>query len=116
MIASSAPRLSSSWLLVLLAVSMVVPTLHAVTKHGPEAQVIRECLERNGPAQVWQDTYDPNKFFQCVLLPDGRWGLQVVRWRESVKHWVERTAFIKGDGSLVDLTRYLMQFARTVNP
>lgn len=97
--------------LAAVAAPAVVTTLHAVNRHGLVALEIHNCFNQGGPTQIWRDAVDPNLFYRACRLPDGRWGLQVVRWRESVRHWVERTAFVKGDGSEGALVRYLSQFA-----
>ena len=98
-------------LVIVLVAVAVVPTLHAVNRHGQVALDIRNCFSSAGPTQTWRDLMDPNLFYRACQLPDGRWGLQVFRWRQATRHFVERTAFVKGDGSESALYRYLSQFA-----
>ncbi len=101
-------------LLIVLVAVAVVPTMHAVIRHGDDALAIRNCFNNGGPTQTWADLVDPNLFYRACRLPDGRWGLQVFRWREATRHFVERTAFIKGDGGEGALVRYLSRFAQRI--
>jgi hypothetical protein len=87
----------------------VVMQPHAVIKHGSEALSIRDCIDKNGPYQVWQNTLDPNTWYQVCQIEDGRWGLQALA--QNGEDMVEKTAFIKGDGSWGALIRYLGKMA-----
>lgn len=57
------------------------------SKH-PEAQSIRDCLDNNGPYQVWRSLDKMQFFFICQFEP-GRWGIQIVRGDNAD----EQTAF-----------------------
>ena len=96
-------------LITIAVLATVVPQPHAENKHGQEAIDIRQCLEKNGPYQIWRSLADPNTFYQICQLPDGRWGLQAII-KEGEKR-VEKTAFIKGDGSWKALLEYLNRIA-----
>jgi hypothetical protein len=107
------PTLSPRRLLLLalmLAVAgAVLPVYnrHAVRRHGAEAVAVRECFERNGPFNQFRSSADPNVVYQTCRLDDGRWGLQVIKWDARLRAWIEKTSFIRKDGSWSELWRYL---------
>lgn len=79
---------------------------HAVAEHGFDAHQVRCAqMDENAPKLTFQadgTTYD------CVRLPDGRMGLTARtstpdRW--GLFH--EFTSFVKGEGSLGELVRYM---------
>jgi len=94
-------------LLMAAAGLAVIPQDHAFLRHGDDAATIRRCLDDNGAYQTWAKA--DGTFYQVCKLPDGRWGLQAII--RDAGRWVEKTAFVKGDGSWSALTRYLTQFA-----
>jgi hypothetical protein len=95
-------------LFLLLAVTPIVYNAHAVEKHGSDAVAIRRCLEEKGPDMVWKRR-GTETFYRCVRLEDGRWGLQALK-RKGGK-LIEKTSFIKGDGTLRALLKYMRKFS-----
>lgn len=97
---------------MLLAVA-VQTNSHAVLKHGEEAITIRKCLEKNGEYQTWKSRTDPFKFFRICKLGPNSFGLQIVQCLTTGV--CEKTAFVKGDGTWAELTRYLSKMATRFN-
>ena len=50
---------------------------HAVERHGMIAEMTRNCLDSNGPVQVWKN-YDTNRYFRVCMFDMFSWGGQVV--------------------------------------
>jgi hypothetical protein len=100
-------------LLALLAVAgaavAVRASPHALAKHGADAAAIWDCLDSNGPSEIWQSASwrTPNKYFQVCQVNDGRWGFRIIEWLERRGVWKERTSFIPGDGSYQTLMDHL---------
>lgn len=69
------------------ATSALNLSAHAVAKHGDEALLVRQCLEKNGPMQIWRQ--DNGRLAQVCLLPDGKFGISIDDDSGNV------TAFIK---------------------
>lgn len=83
-------------------------------KHGPVVDAIHRCLERNGPAQVWQSRSwrQPNKQYLTCEYEPGRWGLMIV---ERVRAgWREVSTFRVKSGSAAELQEYLSAIGRLV--
>ena len=97
-------------LAVLVAAVAVLPQVHAELRHGSDALSIRQCLDQRGPQQVWRSN-DRTTFYRLCQLDDGRWGLQAAIWDKVLDRLVEKTAFVKGEGSWSELTQYLAKFA-----
>jgi putative hemolysin len=99
-------------LIALAAGIGVALSTHAVARHGSDARAIRKCIEQNGPQQVWRDRED--NFFKLCQLPDGRFGVQIVkRAAENGAKWVEKTAYVKGNGSWQTVARWLDRMGAT---
>jgi putative hemolysin len=99
-------------LAVLLAAVGLAYSTHAVAQHGSEARAIRKCIEQNGPAQVWRDR--EGNFFKLCVLPDQRWGAQIIkRSAEDPSKWVEKTAYVKGNGTWQTVARWLERMGAT---
>jgi len=108
-------RQPRNWLPVLLVVLALVAggfvavnyRNHSILRHGFDAYQVNACLDRNGPAQVWQSRNVANdqKYFQTCVLPDGRHGLRVIQCQAG--RWVERTAFVVGNGTEAELINHL---------
>lgn len=103
--------------LVLLAVigtiiGAILLGTHATAKHR-EAQAIRDCLAREGPAQTWASDASPDIHAFCVEFrkpPCSKWGILIAQVWPSVLDrcdYRERTAFSPGDGSKADMESYL---------
>ena len=74
-------------LLAILAMAVVYGS-HAVIKHGIEAEQVRECINKGGGIQLWKNS-DTGRQAEVCLLPDGKFGVQVTRFKKEV------TSFIK---------------------
>jgi hypothetical protein len=108
-----APIILLAVLIALAAGIGVALSTHAVARHGSDARAIRKCIEQNGPQQVWRDRED-NFFKLCVLPEDGRIGVQIVkRAAENSSRWVEKTAYVKGNGSYETVMRWLNRMGAT---
>lgn len=96
--------------LIAFALLAITYTSHAVERHGvTEVSAIRSCMRRDGPYQTWRSTRTPNTFYHICELPDGRFGLQVVV--DEIAECIEKTCFVKGNGSWKEVTSYLRKFA-----
>jgi hypothetical protein len=91
---------------ILLASITVIVHSHAVRRHGADAEAIRDCLDSNGPYQIWS-SFDKDTFYRLCQLEDDRWGLQAIT--KDAGQWHEKTAFIRGDGSWKTLMEYLQR-------
>ena len=98
---------------ILLIVAL--PQSHAIERHGADAVAIRKCLQDKGPLKVFKSTVEEGVFYQICKLPDERIGLQVVKWAKDLGQWVEKTAFVRGDGSLKAVLDYLSKFSTPYN-
>jgi putative hemolysin len=98
-----------------MALIVALPQSHAVEKHGADAVAIRKCLQDKGPLKVFKSTVEQGVFYQICQLPDGRVGLQVVKWAKDLGQWIEKTAFVRGDGSLKAVIEYLSKFSTPYN-
>lgn len=106
-------RITFSFLfLCMLAAASIVPiqtSLHAVARHGDDALAIRACIENKGPAMKFKSLKDPFTFYLVCQLDDGRWGLQALI-KDAGKYF-EKTAFVKGEGTLGELLDYMGKLA-----
>jgi hypothetical protein len=88
---------------------------HAVEKHGSDALAIRKCLNDNGGAdEIWR-SFDKKTFYLGCHLPDGRWGFMAIVQDTIDKLWYESTSFVKGDGTMGALLRYMEKFGTKFN-
>jgi hypothetical protein len=88
---------------------------HAVEKHGSDALAIRKCLNDQGGAdQIWR-SFDKKTFYLWCHLPDGRWGFMAIVQDLIDRLWYESTSFVKGDGTLEALLRYMEKFGTKFN-
>jgi hypothetical protein len=91
-------------------VDNVVPRLHANQSHT-EAEMIRSCLDKTPNPEIWA-SFNDGTLYKLCKLDDERWGLQALTLKGSLKRvWVEKTAFIRGDGSRQALEEYLKTFS-----
>jgi hypothetical protein len=81
---------------------------HAVAKHGEEAAQIQECLDSNGPNQVWKFTSHrrDNHFIQCAEMDDDFWGIRIIEKLRN-GNYRERTSFVVKDGTWTQLKEYV---------
>jgi len=88
---------------------------HAVEKHGSDALAIRKCLnDKGGADEIWR-SFDKKTFYLWCHLPDGRWGLMAIVQDVIDRLWYENTSFVKGDGTLEALLRYMEKFGTKFN-
>jgi len=88
---------------------------HAVEKHGSDALAIRKCLnDKGGADEIWR-TFDNKTYYLWCHLPDGRWGFMAIVQDAIDKLWYESTSFVKGDGTMGTLLRYLEKFGTKFN-
>ena len=88
---------------------------HAVEKHGSDALAIRKCLnDRGGADQIWR-SFDKNTFYLWCHLPDGRWGFMAIVQDAIDRLWYESTSFVKGDGTIGTLLKYMENFGTRFN-
>lgn len=88
---------------------------HAVEKHGSDALAIRKCLnDKGGADQIWR-SFDKKTFYLWCQLPDERWGFMAIVKDAVDRLWYESTSFIKGDGKLQTLIKYMEKFGTRFN-
>ena len=88
---------------------------HAVERHGSDALAIRKCLKDKGGAdEIWQ-SFDKKTFYLWCQLPDSRWGFMAIVQDAIDKLWYESTSFVKGDGTMSALLRYMEKFGTKFN-
>jgi hypothetical protein len=88
---------------------------HAVEKHGSDALAIRKCLnDKGGADQIWR-SFDKKTFYLWCELPDGRWGFMAIVRDVIDRLWYESTSFVKGDGTMGTLLRYMEKFGTRFN-
>lgn len=63
---------------------------HAIARHGPDAIAVRNCLDRNGTYEIWQQ---PNGNFLKICWMGPNFGIQVCK--DVGDCFQEVTAFIK---------------------
>ena len=102
-----------------LAAAKPIPQIqyqpHAVEKHGSDALAIRECLnDKGGADQIWR-SLDKKTFYLWCHLPDGRWGFMAIVQDAIDRLWYESTSFVKGDGTMGTLLKYLEKFGTRFN-
>ena len=88
---------------------------HAVEKHGSDALAIRKCLnDKGGADEIWR-SFDNKTFYLWCHLPDGRWGFMAIVQDTIDRLWYESTSFVKGDGTMGTLVKYLEKFGTRFN-
>jgi hypothetical protein len=88
---------------------------HAVEKHGSDALAIRKCLnDKGGADEIWR-SFDKKTFYLWCHLPDGRWGFMAIVQDAIDKFWYESTSFVKSDGTMGALLRYMEKFGTKFN-
>ena len=98
-------RNSNPLLIILILVAAVVWVVvtygaHATAIHGADAVRVRECMENNGPYQVW--VKPDGRVVNVCLIEPGVWGLMITDGTREV------TSFIKNKmKSILDVERYL---------
>jgi hypothetical protein len=84
------------------------PDGKAHADHGhPEAQSIRDCLDRQGGAYMIFRSFDKRSFYALCQLTDGRWGFREFVQDAADRLWHEVNAFIPKDGSWSRVIDYL---------
>jgi len=88
---------------------------HAVERHGSDALAIRKCLnDKGGADEIWR-SFDNKTFYLWCHLPDGRWGFMAIIQDAIDRLWYESTSFVKGDGTMGNLLRYMEKFGTKFN-
>ena len=88
---------------------------HAVERHGSDALAIRKCLnDKDGASQIWR-SYDKRTYYLWCQLPDGRWGFMAIVRDAVDRLWYESTSFVKGDGTMGALLKYMEKFGTKFN-
>lgn len=88
---------------------------HAVEKHGSDALAIRKCLnDKGGADQIWR-SFDKKTFYLWCQLPDERWGFMAIVQDAVDRLWYESTSFVKGDGAMGNLLKYMEKFGTRFN-
>lgn len=105
---SSLPPALPLLLLMGIVVTMAAVVLgsHAVARHPDDAPLIRQCLNENGPYQVWASK-DRSRFFKVCQLPDMRWGFQITAVEKATGDEIEITAYVKNDGSWTEFLKLM---------
>ena len=88
---------------------------HAVERHGSDALAIRKCLnDKGGADEIWR-SFDKKTFYLWCHLPDDRWGFMAFVQDAIDRFWYESTSFVKGDGTMGNLLRYMEKFGTKFN-
>lgn len=88
---------------------------HSVERHGSDALAIRKCLnDKGGADQIWR-SFDKKTFYLWCQLPDERWGFMAIVQDAVDRLWYESTSFIKGDGTMANLLKYMEKFGTRFN-
>jgi hypothetical protein len=88
---------------------------HAVERHGSDALAIRKCLnDKGGADEIWR-SFDKKTFYLWCHLPDDRWGFMAIVQDAIDRFWYESTSFVKGDGTMGNLLRYMEKFGTKFN-
>jgi hypothetical protein len=88
---------------------------HAVEKHGSDALAIRKCLnDKGGADEIWR-SFDRKTFYLWCHLPDDRWGFMAIVQDAIDRLWYESTSFVKGDGTMGNLLKYMEKFGTKFN-
>jgi putative hemolysin len=91
-----------------IALIVAIPCVHAVKRHGDDALAVRQCVS-SGHTLNYLARREQNKYYLLCQLPDGRWGLQIVKKLGKVLQ--EVTSFIPGDGSWDEASQYVERLA-----
>ena len=81
---------------------------HGELKHGTQALTVRQCIDQNGPLQVWQNPANGRQARICELAP-GLFGIQIIENNNG--KWQELTSFVK---SKMDKISQVMQYLSNV--
>ena len=88
---------------------------HAVEKHGSDALAIRKCLnDKGGADEIWR-SFDKKTFYLWCHFPDGRWGVMAIVQDSIDRLCYESTSFVKGDGTMGTLLKYMEKFGTKFN-
>jgi hypothetical protein len=85
-----------------LIVAGITYQVHAVERHGVEAQIVRECIGKNGAIEKWMNFDNGRQALICEIR-DGLWGVQIR------KNGREITSFLKNKLSRIEqVYQYLL--------
>lgn len=94
---------------LLVVFAAVILGAHAVMRHGAEAGEIRQCLKDNGPYLTFRNKFDKDTYYYVCRLGDNKFGLQALK--KTKDGLFEKTAFIKGSGTIREVLEYLAKIA-----
>lgn len=107
------PNLIIPGLFLLVIVAIVAYAMldtansHAITKHGTDGMLVRECLDNNGPLGVFSHKTDKSRELWLCEIEPGVYGIQIRKLINSSQH-DEITAFVKNKmRKLEDVLRYI---------
>lgn len=96
------PRLNLIGIVILLiGITSIIYGMHAVVRHGQDALNIRQCIEKNGPVQIWR-SLDKSTFYLLCQLDKGIYGLLA-----AAADGHEKTAFIPKSGAWNEVIEYI---------
>jgi hypothetical protein len=88
-ITATQPRTFNPLPLLLAALLLaVLYGSHAIDRHGAEADMVRECVERGGTIQRWA-YHDNSRIISVCQLDDGRFGLMITERLREVTSYVK---------------------------
>jgi len=89
-------------ILLTLALATIVLQQHAAQRHGVEADIVRDCLSRNGALEKWMN-FDTGRQALICQVRDNVWGIQIIKDRREI------TSFIKNKISRIEqVYQYLL--------
>ena len=108
------PLFSFKHLLIVILLVSISLSAHAIYKHAEIAEKIAKCMDENGPYETWMGMGDnKDTFYVPCRFDDGTFGLAVFV-KDALGQLHNKTAFIKGNGSYMELVNYLSKFATRV--
>jgi hypothetical protein len=85
---TNVPRFLAILILAAISLAAIVYSSHAVERHGQGAIKVRQCLENNGPTEVWQNP-DTLREAHICQLDDGKYGIQIQRFEREITSFVK---------------------------
>ena len=70
--------------------------------------------DKGGADEIWR-SFDKKTVYLWCHLPDDRWGFMAIVQDAIDRLWYESTSFVKGDGTMGALLKYLEQFGTRFN-
>jgi hypothetical protein len=73
--------------MMVIVFAVIIYGQHATARHGQDADLVRQCMEDQGPTAIW--VMPDGRVENVCKLADGRWGIMVTDGFHEV------TSFIK---------------------